>query len=89
METCAAFLEQNGDERSRAATRENVLLSTEEGGDAEQCVDLDAVRTQAAMAARAEAQKLAEAEKAEAVRAARADEREKAKRLLKKRRPMR
>ena len=84
VETCAAFLEQNGDERSRAATRENVLLSTEEGGDAEQCVDLDAVRAEAAMAARAEAQKLAEAEKAEAVRAARADEREKAKKAAEK-----
>ena len=42
------------------------------------------VTVEAAMAARAEAQKLAEAEKAEAVRAARADEREKAKKAAEK-----
>ena len=64
--------------------QEPVETCAEEGGDAEQCVDLDAVRAQAAMAARAEAQKLAEAEKAEAVRAARADEREKAKKAAEK-----
>ena len=66
------------DELLEKLRQDPVETCAEEGGDAEQCVDLDAVRAQAAMAARAEAQKLAEAEKAEAVRAARADEREKA-----------
>ena len=60
------------DELLEKLRQDPVETCAEEGGDAEQCVDLDAVRAQAAMAARAEAQKLAEAEKAEAVRAARA-----------------
>ena len=72
------------DELLEKLRQEPVETCAEEGGDAEQCVDLDAVRAEAAMAARAEAQKLAEAEKAEAVRAARADEREKAKRAAEK-----
>ena len=72
------------DELLEKLRQEPVETCAEEGGDAEQCVDLDAVRAQAAMAARAEAQKLAEAEKAEAVRAARADEREKAKKAAEK-----
>ncbi len=72
------------DELLEKLRQEPVETCAEEGGDAEQCVDLDAVRAEAAMAARAEAQKLAEAEKAEAVRAARADEREKAKKAAEK-----
>ena len=72
------------DELLEKLRQEPVETCAEEGGDAEQCVDLDAVRAQAAMTARAEAQKQAEAEKAEAVRAARADEREKAKKAAEK-----